>query len=130
MKERIGWVMTVLAVLLTSGSLWAHHSLTAGFDTAKTLTLKGTLTKVAWTNPHIELSLDVKNEGGGMEVWRLVGAPPFFFRERNISKERFQQVLGQILTAEMYGAKDRTRLGVVLKIIFPDGTSVKIVPDA
>ncbi len=130
MKCTIGSALAAFAILVTSGSLSAHHSLTAGFDTTKTFTLTGTLAKLDWRNPHIGLSLDAKTDRGGVENWVLVGAPPFFFNERNITKARFQAALGQIVTAEVYRAKDGTTRGAVLKITFPDGTSVKIVPDA
>ena len=47
----------VLGVIAAS----AHHSVTAQYDEKKTLTLKGTLVKFDWTNPHVLVLLDVDN---------------------------------------------------------------------
>lgn len=41
----------------------AHHSF-AMFDHTRTLTLKGTVTKFQWTNPHAYLDIDVKSADG------------------------------------------------------------------
>ena len=100
------------------------------FDTSKTVMLTGTLTKVDWRNPHIELSLDVADHTGRVEVWVLQGAPPFFFRERDIDRSRFENAVGQPVTVEVYGARNGMPLGALRKLIFADGTSVAIVPDA
>ncbi len=35
------------------------------YDAAKTVDLKGTVTKVEWMNPHARFYVDVKDEGGG-----------------------------------------------------------------
>jgi hypothetical protein len=43
----------------------AHHSLAAGFDINKILTVSGAITEMKWTNPHSWLSIDVKDEKTG-----------------------------------------------------------------
>lgn len=45
----------------------AHHG-NAAYE-AKTLTLKGTVTAWLWTNPHVLLKLDVKNDDGNIAHW-------------------------------------------------------------
>jgi uncharacterized protein DUF6152 len=57
-------VAAVLAlILLTAGSLLAHHSF-AMFDHTRTLTLRGSVTKFQWTNPHAYLEMDVTDAKG------------------------------------------------------------------
>src|SRR4029434_11180599 len=46
------------ALLAVTASAWAHHSF-AVYDHTRTLTLRGTVTKFQWTNPHAFLELDV-----------------------------------------------------------------------
>ncbi len=41
-----------------SAPAFAHHSLAAEYDEKKPVTLKGTVTKFDWTNPHVFVFLD------------------------------------------------------------------------
>ncbi len=60
---------SIALVILLPGPLWAHHSGRAVFDFSKALTLTGTLTKVDWRNPHIEVSLEAEGDRGQVETW-------------------------------------------------------------
>src|SRR5215831_17080256 len=51
-----------LAVVLAPIAAFAHHAYTAEFDTTKPVKLSGVLTRVDWSNPHIWIYLDVKDE--------------------------------------------------------------------
>ena len=128
MSTRIGSALTAIGVFLATGPLSAHHSTTANFDASKTFTFAGTLTKVDWRNPHIELSLDAKSDRGQLEAWVVEAASPGFFRSRNVSKSDFVQAIGQGVTVDVYRARDGNLSGTLLKITFPDGKSVTSVP--
>ena len=52
----------------------AHHSF-AMFDTAKQVTLDGTVKAFQWTNPHIFVELVVQGDSGP-ESWSVEGASP------------------------------------------------------
>jgi len=65
LKARL--LVTALFSLTTSLPLVAHHG-NAAYE-AKTVTLKGTVTAWLWTNPHVLLKLDVKDEGGNVVHW-------------------------------------------------------------
>jgi hypothetical protein len=43
----------------------AHHSVSAEFDSTKSETIFGTITKIEWTNPHAFFYLDVKDPRTG-----------------------------------------------------------------
>jgi hypothetical protein len=57
-----------LASLLATLDAHAHHSFAAQYDAAKPITLKGKVTKVEWTNPHIYIYVDVPDEKTGSLV--------------------------------------------------------------
>ena len=122
--------MSALAVFLSAGSLWAHHSAPAVFDVSQKFTLTGTVTKLDWRNPHIGLSLDAKSDRGQVEAWLIEAGPPVFFRQRNVGKSDFEKAIGQTVTVEVYRARDGTLWASLLKITFPDGKSVKNDPGA
>lgn len=57
----------VIFALAVSLPLAAHHG-NAAYE-AKTVTLKGTVTAWLWTNPHVLLKMDVKDDGGIVMHW-------------------------------------------------------------
>ena len=64
------------ALLAAALPMAAHHSVAAEFDSTKPVTIKGTVTKLEWMNPHAWIYVDVKNEQGVVEKWQLeFGAP-------------------------------------------------------
>ena len=61
-------------MIASSAPAVAHHSL-AEFDGNKQVTLKGHVTKVEWTNPHVWFYLNVKADGT-VENWGFEMGPP------------------------------------------------------
>jgi hypothetical protein len=49
---------------------FAHHS-TAMYDMANPVTVKGTVKRFEWTNPHAFIFLDVKDEKKGEVEWEI-----------------------------------------------------------
>ena len=61
----------VLCGLVASASLQAHHSLAGVYDLKKEVEVKGTLTRVAFTNPHGAMHIAVKGADGATVEWIL-----------------------------------------------------------
>ncbi|HEY6456333.1 MAG TPA: DUF6152 family protein [Steroidobacteraceae bacterium] len=68
-KERKGvvgaWLKTAsIAVVLTvvAAAAFAHHSF-ASFDATKSISYKGTVKEIQWTNPHVWIELTVTDTG-------------------------------------------------------------------
>lgn len=59
-----------IALLLAAGPAVAHHSF-AVFDHTRTTTIKGTVTKFQWTNPHGFLEVDVPEAGGTVKHFTI-----------------------------------------------------------
>jgi hypothetical protein len=76
MKTRfLGFCVLVIAVVLVAIPLFAHHG-GAVYDSTKWTTLKGTLVKFEFVNPHILLYIDVKGPNGEIQHWAIEHSPP------------------------------------------------------
>lgn len=89
-------------------------------------TLTGTLIKVDWFNPHIEVYLDAKKDDGTVENWKFESNPPSWFRRVNLAREDFAKAIGQTVTVQGVRAKAGGLYGYLLKITFPDGNSIEL----
>src|SRR6266581_9255284 len=110
-----------LAAILMAGSASAHHNMSALYDFSDRVTLSGTLSKIDWRNPHIELIVDTKNGGNEVQTWSLEGPSPSFFRARDINKSDIETALNKAVTAEASRARDGSRAGLLRVMTLPDG---------
>src|SRR5438045_4592907 len=69
MKLKLGVLIAGIALLAMALPLQAHHPFSAQYDKDKPVTLKGTVTKVDWGNPHTHVFMDVKDENGQTKNW-------------------------------------------------------------
>jgi hypothetical protein len=64
------------ALLLTASQAGAHHAFAAEFDAKQPITLRGTVTRVEWINPHTWIHIDVKDADGKVVEWMIEGGTP------------------------------------------------------
>jgi Family of unknown function (DUF6152) len=123
MRSRFTCLLTLLAVLLAAASAaFAHHSVAGQFDTAKSVTLKGSISKVEWINPHIYVYLDVKDTDGTVSTWALETLPTRMMRQAGLSKESVMGSPGEQVTIVAVPARDGTKhLAWISKITYADG---------
>ena len=62
--------------LALAGNAWAYHSFSAEFDADKPIKIAGIVTKVDWTNPHVWIYLNVKDDQGAVANWGAELGPP------------------------------------------------------
>jgi hypothetical protein len=73
-------VLIVLRAFPASRPLFAHHSSSA-YDMTHPVDMKGVVTNMEWSNPHVFIYMDIKDESGNVEQWRVEGnSPNMLFR--------------------------------------------------
>ena len=119
------WVKAAVAgagLFLAPFVVSAHHSFAAEFDASKPVTLTGTVSKVAWTNPHAHVLLDVTGQGGKVTSWDLeLGSPNALIRRGWL---RSTLKPGDLITVVGYLAKDGSDNANARSITLSDGRKV------
>lgn len=64
-------VCLMLCGLMATGSLMAHHSLAGTYDIKKVERATGLVQKIAFTNPHGALTVEIKGADGTAKSWVL-----------------------------------------------------------
>jgi Family of unknown function (DUF6152) len=70
MRNRVTLFFIAFAILfVVSGSAFAHHG-AAAYDSSKMVTVTGTVTDFQFINPHVMITMDVKDPSTGkIEKW-------------------------------------------------------------
>ncbi len=130
MRAKNRWTFAAVSALACALPLVAHHAVTAEFDPAKTITLKGVISKVEWINPHIFVYIDVKDDAGKTTTWMLQSLPPLFFKGSGLTKDVLLSSKDPV-TVTAYPAKDGTQsYGFLTKLTYADGHFFTMTPPA
>jgi hypothetical protein len=108
--------------LTTVGPIQAHHSFAAEFDGSRAVRLKGTLTKIDWSNPHSYFYIDVKDEKGNVVNWGCEAGAPGALSRRGFKRGDIK--IGDAIVVDGYPAKDGSHLVDARRVTLPDGRSV------
>lgn len=118
----------LLGLVVATGLLWpgatalAHHSFAAEYDASKPVTLKGTITKVEWTNPHTYFYLDAEDETGKSASWAVEGGAPNVLYRQGWRPTSLK--VGDRVTVVGSRAKNGTNLANAVSFMLPDGRCV------
>jgi len=121
MKAAFALSLAVVGLLAPVGAV-AHHSFAAEYDVKKPVTLKGTVTKVEWTNPHARFYMDVKDENGNVTNWNLELASPNVLVRQGWSRHSLN--VGDQVTVDGSQAKDGSQMANARTVTLADGRKV------
>ena len=122
MRMPLTLAAAAVTVSLISPPLLAHHGRGASFDMNKQVTLKGTVSRVDWRNPHVVIHMDVKDAGGTVVTWAFENAGVSQMAQAGYNRNTLK--LGQEVTAVVNPAANGTPTAIVVKVILADGSEI------
>ncbi|HTM04107.1 MAG TPA: DUF6152 family protein [Vicinamibacterales bacterium] len=118
MRHLILTIALVLATTLVS----AHHSWPVNMD--KLVTVKGTITRVEWANPHPMFTLEVRDNGSKIETWQIGGPAVTRMEANGWTKTTLKP--GDTVTGVGYQFSDGQKILRLEKIVLADGKELAV----
>jgi hypothetical protein len=121
-KKSLLFVIAGIGILLAALPMLGHHSFAAQYDRSKPITLKGTVSKVEWMNPHIYFYMDVKDDAERVTNWAIEGGAPSMLYRNGWRIDSLKA--GDTVTVEGWLAKDGSNLANMRTATLADGKTV------
>lgn len=115
-------VLAAIVALALAIPTFAHHSFSAEFDGSKLIELKGVVTRIEWTNPHVYFYLDVKDDKGNTTNWGCEAASPGSLHRQGWSRDSLK--VGDQVIVGGYPARDGSKLADARRVTLPDGRRI------
>jgi Family of unknown function (DUF6152) len=122
MRGKFALLVAAAGLLISGGPALAHHSFAAEYDANQPLTLKGTVTKIEWTNPHARFYISVKDEKGALTDWNLELASPNGLVRNGWTRKTLN--VGDEVTVQGSAARDGSKMANARVVTLANGRQV------
>jgi len=113
------FMLIAMAMIALAPPAGAHHSFAAEYNADNPVTLTGSVTKMAWINPHAWIYIDVKKPDGAVENWAVEAGPPGTLIRAGFTKDSLAP--GIVIKVNGFRAKDGALRANGRDITLPDG---------
>lgn len=122
MKRLLTLFVVVAGLLIVPGPLFAHHGRGATYDMQKQITLKGTVSRVDWRNPHVVIYMDVRDANGNVVNWGFENGGVSQLAREGYSRTTLK--IGQEITAVLNPAANGGPTGIIVKVVLANGEEI------
>jgi DNA/RNA endonuclease YhcR with UshA esterase domain len=124
MAQKLAMVFSVALVLFASlvPPAVAHHSVSM-YDMDHPTTLKGTVSRLEWTNPHGYIYLEVKDDKGQTQEWAVEINSPNFLKHNGWTSTIVKP--GDVITVTGGAAKSGAKTMRCTTVVLGDGTVLR-----
>src|SRR5919201_738833 len=122
MKNLLRFSVLVAILYIFAAPLFAHHGRGATYDMKKRVTLKGTVSRVDWRNPHVVIYMDVKDDGGKVTTWGFENAGVSQLAQEGYNRNTLK--IGKEITAIVNPAANGSPTAIVVKVVLADGSEI------
>lgn len=113
----------VVATLVYTVPLVAHHAFGAEFDRDAPIRLQGKITRLEWVNPHTWIHMEIATDDGGTEAWMVEGGTPNVLLRRGLRRDCLTP--GTEIIVDGYQAKDHSlKRANGRDVTFADGNKI------
>ena len=111
--------LLAVGVLLIATPLLAHHGGASLYDMSKELTVDATVTEYQWTNPHVEIAMDAKDDKGKVKHWIIELNSPPVLANRGWNRKSLQA--GDMIKITFNPSSRGGNVGRFIKLVKADG---------
>ena len=111
-----------LGVITGAIPVSAHHGGGSLYDMSQEITAQATVTEFVWTNPHVEIGLDAKDDTGKVKHWLLEASSPPVLVSRGWNRKSVQA--GDVIKVTFNPSQRGTNVGLFIKLVKADGTEL------
>jgi hypothetical protein len=109
-----------MSLVLAGVPAAAHHSVALQYDMSSEVTVVGAIVELEWRNPHAWLHLEVENEAGVVQLWKIEFSSANSLYRRGWRPDNLP--IGSIITVHGLPARDGSRSIDSEEVTFADGT--------
>ena len=122
MNPKLASAIAGIGLVVVATPVVAHHSFAAEYDANKQVTVKGSVTRIEWTNPHTHVYIDVKDDKGNVTNLKFELASPLVLLQCGWTARLLN--VGDEVTVEGAMAKDGANRANARVVTLADGRRV------
>jgi DNA/RNA endonuclease YhcR with UshA esterase domain len=112
-------IIAALALVAMAAPVSAHHAFDAEFDANAPATVTGSVTDVNWSDPHVVIHVDVKDQTGRLEKWSMEAGSVTEMRQQGWAADTLKP--GETITVQGFRAKANPLVMTARTIELPGG---------